>query len=525
MNEIAVNRGRDVSWPGREVRAVFVAAALVAAADFLFWGSDLGGLNLFLFYLAVALGILIVRGVTPLTRPVAAGLAFAVLGALPLLEASTFWGWLAATFGAGMLALASISELPRQMVDLPGVLVRFGLLAPFQFIGDAIAGCLRAAERGLGKTVVRNILMWVVPLILAAVFLGLFSMANPLIENALLAFNLDAVARLFDPWRIIVWGIVLCFAWPLLMPKLLGRWSPPEVQGPRLPTPESIVFGKGAILRALVLFNLLFALQTVLDVAYLWGGVTLPDGMTYANYAHRGAYPLVVTALLAAAFVLAAMRRGGAAEQSPLIRGLVYAFIAQNVMLVVSSILRLDLYVESYMLTELRVAAGIWMGLVAVGLILILARIALNKSNKWLIATNLLSLGLVLYACAYVDEAALISRFNVDHSSEVTGEGNDLDLSYLRDVLGPGSIPALDYFLTKETQAWPVLYEARAARAELANDFLRRDPDWRLWSFRDWRLEQYLAGVGDFAIALPADRTEGTATIPEPERPDTATMP
>ena len=63
------------------------------------------------------------------------------------------------------------------------------------------------------------------------------------------------------------------------------------------------------------MFNALFAVQTVLDLAYLWGGVRLPDGMTYADYAHRGAYPLIATALLAAAFVLAAMRKDGRARR------------------------------------------------------------------------------------------------------------------------------------------------------------------------------------------------------------------
>ena len=71
-----------------------------------------------------------------------------------------------------------------------------------------------------------------------------------------------------------------------------------------------MLFGKAAILRSLIVFNLMFAVQTVLDAAYLWGGVALPDGMSYASYAHRGAYPLIVTALIAAGFVLAALQAG-----------------------------------------------------------------------------------------------------------------------------------------------------------------------------------------------------------------------
>ncbi len=96
--------------------------------------------------------------------------------------------------------------------------------------------------------------------------------------------------------------------------------------------------------------------------------------MTHAAYAHRGAYPLIVTALLAAACRLITMRPGSETSGDRLIRALVYLWTAQNIVLVISSILRLDLYVSIYSLTYWRVAAFIWMGLVAVGLVLIMAR-------------------------------------------------------------------------------------------------------------------------------------------------------
>ena len=115
---------------------------------------------------------------------------------------------------------------------------------------------------------------------------------------------------------------------------------------------------------------------------YLWGNAELPDDISYASYAHRGAYPLILTALLAAGFVLAAMKPGGPAEQSAIIRPLVYLWVAQNVLLVASSILRLDLYVQIYLLTWWRVAAFIWMLLVAFGLLLIVARIALESLER-----------------------------------------------------------------------------------------------------------------------------------------------
>ena len=72
--------------------------------------------------------------------------------------------------------------------------------------------------------------------------------------------------------------------------------------------------------------------------------------------------------------------------------------------------IRLKLYVEEYQLSEMRVAAGIWMVLVAIGLVLIVARIALGRSNKWLVMSNM-----ALWGVALVDIQSIIAHYNVRH--------------------------------------------------------------------------------------------------------------
>ena len=243
-------------------------------------------------------------------------------------------------------------------------------------------------------------------------------------------------------------------------------------------------------------------MQTLSDLAFLWGGLRLPEGITHADYAHRGAYPLIVTALLAAVFVLAAMHRGGAGERSVLIRRLVYLFVAQNIWLVISSILRLKLYVEVYTLSELRIAAGIWMGLVAVGLVLIVVRIALNRTNMWLVTANLLALALTLYATIWVNFPSLIATYNVQHSREVTGQGVPLDMYYVND-LGAETVPAIDEFLrTAKYASDNTLRDFGLLRDNLAEHYVDRDAStgethlapvgWRSWTWRHDRLSQYL---------------------------------
>jgi Domain of unknown function (DUF4173) len=252
------------------------------------------------------------------------------------------------------------------------------------------------------------------------------------------------------------------------------------------------LFGRTAILRSLVLFNALFSVQSALDVTYLWGGLALPAGMSYASYAHRGAYPLIVTALLAGVFVLAAMQPGTSIERSRLARALVFVWIGQNVLLVLSSMLRLDLYVEVYSLTEWRCAAFVWMLLVAAGLVLIVARIILDKSNRWLVWSNAAVLALTLYACSLVDFSGAIARFNVDHSWEVGGDGGPVDVAYLCG-LGPAALPALDVLAAKANASGrPLPSPAYNCRLGLEMRHAMRMGDWRAWTFRGYRLKRLL---------------------------------
>src|SRR3546814_5518885 len=70
-------------------------------------------------------------------------------------------------------------------------------------------------------------------------------------------------------------------------------------------------------------YTTLFRSQNALDIAFLWSGAALPGHVTLAEYAHRGAYTLIATALLAGLFVLVVLRPGEAATRSPRVRGLV----------------------------------------------------------------------------------------------------------------------------------------------------------------------------------------------------------
>jgi hypothetical protein len=477
------------------------ALALTATADFLLFGQPLG-LSLLLFWATLAGGIAVSH---PAMRSASAWKYLLIpIGLAPLFENISGLSAVVSLLSLVAFALAMSDQLRTSLSGILRQVFGFLLLLPARLPVDALRA--RAAKREENRDVPGQIAVWLMPLALATVFILLFSVANPIVEHWLALIDPWVLLESIDVARVLFWIAVLWIVWGFLRPRVpqlpwLTRPSRsshasnvrPVIDPKIAATFSDVIFSPGAILRALLVFNAIFAVQTALDAAFLWGGVALPDGMTYAEYAHRGAYPLIVTALLAAAFVLVAMRPGSETSARPLIRRLVYLWTAQNVVLVLSSILRLDLYVGIYSLTYLRVAAFIWMGLVAVGLMLIMARIKLGRSNGWLVDANLNVLALTLYACCFVNFADAIGEYNVRHSREASGEGLPLDGEYLIG-LGPAAIPALDSFLGAPTAACvhtrnDALTFNRDALMQAHN---QRSTQWRAWTFRDWRLSRYL---------------------------------
>jgi hypothetical protein len=472
-------------------RKLLIALGLAVLADWLFFDRPVG-ISLALFALALGLGAALAAPARLTRRKTMIGLALLGAGVLPAIEDASMLSALFAAFAVALFAvlLAAGDAGPwRDRLMQAGVLLGLG---PVRLVADVAAARRDVRAQGRVSLSAQRLGSWVVPVVLGAVFVGLFAAANPVIEELLAALSPDNALAAMSVWRALFWFAALSFVWPFVHARLTGVDLPRTGLSEAAIVPAPVLrtlFSRGAIFRSLVLFNLLFAVQTVMDAAYLSGAVALPAGQTYAGYAHRGAYPLVATALLAAAFVLITMRPGGAGERSRALRMLVFLWIAQNVALVVSSILRLNLYVATYSLTYWRVAAFIWMGLVAFGLLSIVARIAWARSNGWLIAVNTGALAIALYACAFVNFPLLVGTYNVEHRMREAGRWAVLDTFYLTS-LGAQAIPAMDRLIESAPPTLPLGLVQH--RNRLAAEHRYKMLDWRALDYRAWRLRAYL---------------------------------
>jgi hypothetical protein len=479
-------------------------ALLVAIADFLFYQAPADGLPLALF-----LVLLFVAAATfnrlrsarnwrlAAVALVSAGVACLIADADPL---SVPLAIVLSTAGVMLLVHGAVGW---------GAVARMVALLPFtgwlRLAGDLVL--IRRATIRRGRLNF-DISTWIVPVGLSLFFLAVFLLANPVIDHWAGLLTPDHL-RLADGQHVIFWVAMALIVWPFLHLVRRRRTAPTPPTNGAL----SILFGDVAIRRSLVSFNLLFALQTLTDLGYLWGGMDLPEGMSHAEYAHRGAYPLMAATMVAAAFVLFALRGKSDERHSGALKTLLLVFVGQGLLLVVSSMLRLDRYVEAYSLTLWRVAAFVWMGLVAFGFLTILIRILGRQSTRWLVNVNVGAVLLTLWACCFADFAGLVTRFNVAHSRQANGLGPDLDFRYIVRTFGARAIPALDInrdLLTGRSTGLSVNIDGvwinRSFddwRDQAAAQTLATVEGWRTWSFADWRLKRYLSEAPRWATPQP----------------------
>ena len=448
-----------------------VLVALIIFADWLFWGHA-AGLSLPLFAAACLLAILWLapNRFAPRDR-VRLGAAY-LIAALPVVETAQPLSLLFLTLGSLAIAAKLLLGDSARLPHLPALTAWLALHLPGAALGEVADIAASPAARPRWQVLARN---WALPVIVGLIFTTLLVSANPVAERWGMETGDWLAETFFGSARPLFWALIALTLLPLLsahrLRSRLERPLPMRARTvPSLSPGARTLFTPASVIRSLALFNLIFAAQSLMDLFYLWSGAALPEGLTYAEYAHRGAYPLVATALLAGAFALACRPF---ANGNRTLRTLLLLWIGQNVLLVFSSLYRLDLYVDSYGLTYLRAYAAIWMGLVAAGLVSVVWQIVQARPNRWLVTVNAGLLVATLYASTFINFAHLIAAHNLARGPE------KVDFHYICD-LGPDAAAAL---------------RAEAPRS-CAGHAIAKGPvitGWRDWGFRSWRIRRYLA--------------------------------
>jgi hypothetical protein len=327
--------------------------------------------------------------------------------------------------------------------------------------------------------------VFVVPVLFVALFAVLIVPANLVLANWTVELfdSLGTLAQQMSPWRIIFWIIAGLLIYGFFRIRLGRRRSPRKP--PRAITPSTLraLDVRRACVLSLIGLNGLYLCANLVDVAYLWMSFELPSGMTYAEFAQKGSYRLIVAVVLAALAFTVAFPDHSMQLCDRLTRRLAYLFVLQNLFVLASAARRLGLYVEVYGLTRFRVSVVFWMLLVAVGFITILVRLWGQRPLITLFRQNAVTTLLLLTAVSLANIDGWIADWNVDRYEQ--GSSIAVDLRYLAS-LEAAALPAiarLTQVASEKNDDETAASARRVLSRRLRDETTHRD-QWRTWSWR-----------------------------------------
>jgi hypothetical protein len=224
-----------------------------------------------------------------------------------------------------------------------------------------------------GRTVAPVLWGVLLALPLLLIFGALLTSADPVFASylhQLFAWNLDIGSAL---GRLIGSLILAWLALGLARYAFLARttWDV------KLTRPADSYLGEVQAITVLAMLDLLFAAFVLVQAAYLFGGLDTMAraGLTHSEYARRGFFELVTVAALVLTLVLALdwLVRPGTGRSRRCVDYLNTLLIALTLVILISALYRMRLYVIEYGLTELRLYTTVFMGWLALVLLLLAA--------------------------------------------------------------------------------------------------------------------------------------------------------
>ncbi|MFE9460770.1 DUF4153 domain-containing protein [Streptomyces californicus] len=358
------------------------------------------------------------------------GLALLAVPALRDAGWPTFLAVVAA-FALGSLTLHGSRTWPGLLVGSVGL---FDSIVPGVIWG--VRG-IRARAEGSRARWGAALRTAIVALVLLVVFGTLFASADAAFADLLGSLLPDAPVG-EAPWRIFLFALglagALAAAYAAAAPV---RWDGITVR-PGKPR------GRVEWALPLIVLDLLFAAFIALQLVVLLGGyekVRAETGLDHAEYARQGFWQLLWATLLTLLVIALALRRAprGGSRDRTLVRAVLGALCVLTLVVVASALRRMDLYVDEYGLTRLRISVAameLWLGAV---LVLILAAGVFGA--RFLPRAVAVSAAVGVLAFGLLSPDSLIAEQNVRRFEAREPAGIDLD--YLKD-LSADAVPALD---------------------------------------------------------------------------------
>lgn len=162
--------------------------------------------------------------------------------------------------------------------------------------------------------------------------------------------------------------------------------------------------------------NTLLLIVNFLDITTIWFGFEYTTDIDLKQFVHSGTYILILSILLSMAIMLFYFRNNlNFYAKNKALKISAYIWISQNLILLISVIIRNLHYIEHFALAYLRIGLFFFLAMVTIGLFTLFWKIYKQKSIFYLLKSNswVLYVGFVLFAMP--DWDSFIAKYNINH--------------------------------------------------------------------------------------------------------------
>jgi hypothetical protein len=337
-----------------------------------------------------------------------------------------------------LLVMAFVQYLHRSVWYAAGSALMNIVLMVVSFF-EELAGLKRGKLPSLGLRRVARFI--IIPLMIAGVFVGLYSLANTVFMNAVndAAIAISNFFSHFFSWfswgrfGFLLAGIFITGA--LLLKANVNFFSEKDAEQSNslwrkknnmvqwkqsglfdLLTLFMGRFANGMLalrnentvgIISLAMLNGLLCCINVIDIVYVWFGFTYHSNINLSAYVHEGA-GLLIFSIVLAMLVLLFFFRGNLNfyKKNKWLRYGAYLWILQNIVLVISVLIRDCYYFVHMGMAYKRIGVVVFLLLVMAGLVTVFVKIHYRKTNYYLLRVNawFAIVVLVISSCIHWDE-------------------------------------------------------------------------------------------------------------------------
>jgi len=390
--------------------------------------------------------------------------------------------WVCLTAGTRLenkISIYILSDMLRQLFQIPfrnftGCFM--GIRQPF-------------LKNKRGKGVLGGIAGIVISLPVLILVVALLSEADAAFESLVDKVSFSISENVLEYIIDIILGIpVACYLFGLIYGNRYKRnvgYSTTESVDERV---RAIRFVPGVtVYSALTALNLIYLLFFLAQTTYLFSAFrdSLPEAMTYAEYARRGFFELCAVSGINLA-VIATSHLFAMRDRIRILRGETAALCVFTILLIVTALSKMGMYISYYGLTRLRVYTSWFMIL-----LLFLFIIVLLHQFKGFNGTRIAAVGSIILfmALCYGNVDGMIAKYNIDRYE--AGTLKSLDLNALAG-LSDAAIPHLYEFYQQtddpaiKDDLRRVIKEGLFQRGNMFGEIYKAD-------FRDINLQSYRA--------------------------------